>query len=539
MPKNRYSSAFSYLFKYIKPHKKRYISASSISLILVGTGLINAKITQLLVDSSISGNFSAIIISVLLFLAIILINIALNYISGISASKLAAGASRDLKRHIAKILLGAEYGELIKQKSGDILSTVNADTNIVCEFLAGDLTGLFSQFAMAIGALVYIICANPLLALITFAYTPVGMFFTLTINKKMNRLHPLAAEYKGEALSMVEQALSRIPVIKSFLMEKRIRQNIYNEYDKVYKTEMKTAVWDAVLQPACASTSRMPQLIFMIFAGLLVMNGSMTAGNFIATFDLLTYIIAPTVYFPFMLNRLNRTVASVNRIKSLEKIPQTESAATTEPQKYPPSINIKDLTFGYNPLKPVLSNFNLSYSGGGIISVCGSSGTGKTTLLDLISKLYLPDYGEINVCGNISVVSQDTYIFRDSVLENVRIARSEADDNSVREALRIAGAENFVLALPNGYDTLLGDGNTDLSGGQKQRISLARTILRDSNIWLLDEPTSALDTQTENIILDVIKKASEEKLIIISAHRKSLIDISDKVIFLKGADLNV
>lgn len=159
MPKNRYPPAFSYLFKYIKPHKKWYISASSISLILAGIGLINAKITQSLVDSSVNGKISAIIISALLFLAIIFINIALNYISGIAVSRLATGASRDLKLHIAKILLGEEYGGLIRQKSGDVLSTVNTDTSIVCDFLAGDLIGLFSKFAMAFGALVYIICA--------------------------------------------------------------------------------------------------------------------------------------------------------------------------------------------------------------------------------------------------------------------------------------------------------------------------------------------------------------------------------------------
>ena len=136
MPKNRYYSAFRYLFKYIKLHKKQYISAVLISLLLVGTGLANARITQSLIDNSINGNVSVIIISSLLFLAIIFINVALNYVSGISVSRLAAGASRDLKRNIASLLLGAEYGELIKQKSGDILSTVNEDTNILCNFLA-------------------------------------------------------------------------------------------------------------------------------------------------------------------------------------------------------------------------------------------------------------------------------------------------------------------------------------------------------------------------------------------------------------------
>lgn len=545
MPKNRYFSAFSYLFKYINPHKIWYISASLISLILVGTGIANAKITQSLVDNSISGNVSVIIIAALLFLAVIFANIILNYISGISVSILSARASRDLKQNIAALLLGAEYGEIIKQKSGDILSTINEDTNVVCDFLAGDLIKLFSQITMAIGALIYIITFNPLLALITFAYTPLGMFFTLTLNSKMNKLHPLVADYKGEALSAVEQALNQIPVIKSFIMERQIRQKIYNEYDKVYDAEMKISVWNSLLQTACGLMADIPKILFMVFAGLSVINGNLTIGGFVAVFDLLIFIIVPTLLFPFMLNDLNRTVASINRIKRLENIPQTISTEKKTNLPQSPFVKINNITFSYTMSKPILNKFNFSHKGTGIIAVCGNSGTGKTTLLDLLSGLYLPDSGTIQIQGGISVVSQDTYLFRESVIENVRLTKPNVNEQTVKEALRLAGAEEFVNTMPKKYYTMLGDGNTDLSGGQKQRISLARTILQDSKIWLLDEPTSALDSQTESIILDVIKQASKEKLIIISAHRQSLIDIADKVINLncvqnmEGVDVNV
>lgn len=444
MPKNRYFSAFSYLFKYINPHKIWYISASLISLILVGTGIANAKITQSLVDNSISGNVSVIIIAALLFLAVIFANIILNYISGISVSILSARASRDLKQNIAALLLGAEYGEIIKQKSGDILSTINEDTNVVCDFLAGDLIKLFSQITMAIGALIYIITFNPLLALITFAYTPLGMFFTLTLNSKMNKLHPLVADYKGEALSAVEQALNQIPVIKSFIMERQIRQKIYNEYDKVYDAEMKISVWNSLLQTACGLMADIPKILFMVFAGLSVINGNLTIGGFVAVFDLLIFIIVPTLLFPFMLNDLNRTVASINRIKRLENIPQTISTEKKTNLPQSPFVKINNITFSYTMSKPILNKFNFSHKGTGIIAVCGNSGTGKTTLLDLLSGLYLPDSGTIQIQGGISVVSQDTYLFRESVIENVRLTKPNVNEQTVKEALRLAGAEEFV-----------------------------------------------------------------------------------------------
>lgn len=545
MPKNKksnYKSAIFYLYEFIKPQKKWYLIASVISLVLVGTGLLNARVTQILVDSSISGEVSKIINSLILFIFIISTNISLSYINGICVSKLSANASMDLKRNISKILLGAKYGELIKLKSGDTLSTVNSDTGIVCGFIEKDLIGLFSQFTMALGAIIYLLYINPLLALVTFAYTPIGMFFTLSLNQKMNKLYPLNADYKGEALSVVEQALSQIPVIKSFMMEKQIRKRIHEQYNNVYKTEMKISIWNSLLQTACSSTSYIPRILFMIFAGYMVMNHNLTTGTFIAILDLLSFIIGPTVYFPFLLNGFNNSIASINRIKRLENIPQAEN---TEKIMTPntPLININNICFGYSDDNFILHDFSLSHNGNGIIAICGESGSGKTTLLDLIAGLYYPKYGSINVIGDVSVVSQDTYLFATSLMENVRLAKINATDEEVIKALKMAGADEFAKELPNRYSTMLGDGNSDLSGGQKQRISLARTILTNNPIWLLDEPTSALDTQTENIILDVIRKMSKEKLIIISAHRQSLIDIADKIVHLnkiqtvKGAEI--
>ena len=532
-----YISAFSYLFKLIKPYKKWYLTSVIMSLILVGTGLVNARVTQLLIDSSVSGELMKILKSLTIFILLIFTNIILNYTKGICVSKLSAKASKALKGHIGEILLRAEYKEIIKLQTGDTLSSVNSDTEAVCNFIAGDLIGLFSQYTMALGALVYLIYINPLLAIVTFTFTPFGMFFTLSLNKKMKKLYGLCADYNGSALSIVEQALSQIPVIKSFMMEVQVKRKIYLQYDKVYKAEMEISKWNSLLQTACSATSQIPRIIFIIFAGHMVMRDNLSAGAFIAIFDLLTFIIGPTVYFPFMLNGLNKSIASINRIGKLEDIPQMQYTRKAIDLNVVPHINIDNISFGYSDIKPIIQNFSMSHYGKGVIAICGESGSGKTTLLDLICGLYHPDCGTIDVYGSISVVSQDTYLFNMSLMENVRLARSTASDEEVIRALVLSGADEFAKALPEGYYTLLGDGNTGLSGGQKQRISLARTILSDSKIWLLDEPTSALDAITENIIINVIKKMSKEKLIILSAHRKSLIDIADEIIFLKGAEL--
>lgn len=195
--KQRYKAAISFLWQLISPHKKWYISAAIISLMSVGSGLLQAKITQLLIDNVTSGNTRLIPVALAMFAGLIAASALLSYTGGVCVAKLAAFSGRDLKRRISSKLLNAHYISLMELETGDTLKTINSDTTAVCAFLDKDLAGLFSQFTMAIGALAYLLWINPMLALMTFAYTPIGMFFTLSINSKMNKLYPLRADYEG------------------------------------------------------------------------------------------------------------------------------------------------------------------------------------------------------------------------------------------------------------------------------------------------------------------------------------------------------
>ncbi|AJS57212.1 ABC transporter ATP-binding protein [Paenibacillus sp. IHBB 10380] len=528
---NRYKSALQFLWKVIKPHQKWFILAAGITLITVGSGLMLAKTTQLLIDYTSSGNKWMILISLLKFILLIIANLVLSYISGICVSRLAAFAGKDLKQHASHLLLNAEYGEMIQLETGDTLKTVNSDIGTVCSFIGGDLISIFSQFSMAIGAFIYLLFINPILALVTFIYTPIGIFFTLSLNKKMNKLYPICADSEGRALSVAEQILSSIPIVKSFSAEKLIKEKVRHEYEKVYQADVKVSIWNSLMQTACSSTSMIPRITYLFFAGYMVVEGNLSIGTFISVFDLLTFIIGPTVYFPFLLNGLNYSIASINRIVKMEKLHQQKPVKQiSDYTNTLPSVRLNNVSFSYMDNAPIISNISFEHTGPGIVAVCGKSGSGKTTLLDLLSGLYEPQTGEIVVSGAISVVSQDSYLFADTLLNNVRLSNPLASDKEVENAMKLAGADVFVSELSAGFDTLVGDGNADFSGGQKQRISLARTILSDSKIWLLDEPTSALDIETESVILETIKKVSKDKLIIIAAHRQTLIDIAERKI---------
>ncbi|GEM_PF-989490 len=569
--KLQYKSAFTFLTELIKPHKKWYLLASLASIVLAVFELIQAKLSQLLIDNSILGKINLIVISIFSFSIILIFHAFFEYIKMLCSAKLSTSAGKDLKQKICHILLYAKYKDMTNVQAGDILKTVNVDTENVCSFLEGSLIDLFSQLIMAFFALIYLLYINPSLAMITFIYTPIGMFFTLTLNKKMKNLYIIEENKSGKALSFIEQLISQIPVIKSFIMEKQLRTRLYNMYRDIGNIQKDISVWNALMQPACSSTSYIPRIVYLIYAGKLVIENNMSIGTLIAVFELLNFIIGPTVYFPFLLNSLNKSIASINRIEKiysmkLEEVKNCENSklcfnsissyTADEIEKYKNldntiksnilldkskyyqnidimksnvnKIELLNVNFSYDDNAQIIKNFSFLHEGNGIIALCGKSGSGKTTLIDLLSGLYSQSSGEIKLSSPCSVVTQDTYIFIDTLFNNIHMAKPSSASNEVISSIQLAGLDVLVEKLEFGHNTMIGDGVRKLSGGEKQRVSLARAILSDSPIWLLDEPTSSLDIETEKIIIDVIKKKSYNHLIIIAAHRQSLIDIADR-----------
>lgn len=535
MPKNKgrpYLSAAKYLALLIAPHKKLYILASVMIVIAVGAGLLNAKVTQMLIDSAVKGNMTLLTKNAGLFAVIIAANLITDYIGGVSAVKLSALATRDMKRNVASSLINARYANVMELRAGDALSAVNLDTQIVSDFLASDLTGLLSQALKAFGAFCYLLLVDPLMTLITFAYTPVGMLITLKLSGIMRCLHPVRSERLGQSMSLIEQGLGQLPVIKSFLMEYKLRRKVEAACNGVLETEMKISYYNALMQPACSSVAMIPRFMYMIFAGLTVISGGMSIGGFIAMLDLLGAVIGPTVYFPFMLNSLNKAVASMNRVKNLGELARAILPDCKAEASDCPGIEINDLSFRYKEGGLIYDGLSFSYKRTGLVAIKGKSGKGKTTLLDLISGLLVPEGGEIRVDGRISVMDQESFLFSGAITENVRLGNLSATDREITEAMRKANAEGFSV------DCVKGDGGNRLSGGQRQRVSLARTLLSDASIWLLDEPTSALDEDTERIILKTLEEEKSRRLIIAAAHRSSIFEIADIVIDLdtEGGD---
>lgn len=562
-------SQYKFLREIIWPQRMWFLCVSLLILCLTGSNLIQTKMIQRLIDSTIAGQLVEMKTTCVALGVLILMNIVFSYVKCLCNARFTIGTCQSLKTSLAKRILTARYQRILKCSVGDLLKTVNHDADSICAFFSESLTSLLSQVVMLAAAFLYLVFTQPLLAIITFLYTPIGMVITYRLNQKKGIRYPKIADLEGVALSGFEQILVQLPVIRAFAMEKFRTRELSKAYHEIYQYEKEVASYNAYLQIACLLVSNLPRMLYLIIAIFLVIKNRISLGTMIALNEILNYIVAPTVYFPFILDGMLQAKASAIRVETLNKtlteqdeelykgenkdskmedresriqsrepgiesrdvsIENRKSRGATELQEVSiaPYLSLEQVSFHYEDGREVLSKLTFFQNTPGITVLTGMSGTGKTTLLDLIAGLIQPVSGSIFVQGKIFTLTQDTYIFTGTVLDNLQLGNETASKEELVEAAKEVEAHEFITKLPEGYDTKIGDGALELSGGQKQRISLARMLVSCADIILLDEPTSSLDVDTEKQVLNTIEKLAKDKIILVSAHRSSLLQMADR-----------
>lgn len=541
-------SALVPLYNLTSPHKKWVVSCMLLSVASAAAALVLTYFTKQLVTQAVGSDLSSS--TVWLFVLVVVASALIGGLSGMASGRLGAYTGRDMKRDVAAKLMKADYRTVQATSSGDAISIMNSDCKQISAFLSSDLFSLFTQILTAVCAFGYLLMLHPWLGLMTFAYTPIGMFLASRINRRMSDLYPIASERKGEALTAVEQALTSLPVIKSFAMERRMMAKLDVAFERLYETDKRIEFWDALLQPACLSVANTPNLVFMIVGGLLALSGQLGLGEFIAMTQLLGYIIPPTVMMPFMLNNLNRSAASLRRIQSVLHLAVAEDNTdlrSVEPQRGSASITVENLSFAFHPAAAaVLQGISFTVQGPGMTAIVGGSGSGKTTLLSLLSGLYRPDHGSIRINGQdtshlsqsslspwFSVVPQDIHLFSATMLDNLRVGKADAEDDELVAAAKATGVYDFAVHKEQGLDAFIGDGGSAISGGQAQKLGLARAYLKNAPIWLLDEPTSALDGASEERLHKLLCEIAATRTVFVAAHRVATIRLADRIIFMQ------
>lgn len=394
---------------------------------------------------------------------------------------------------------------------------------------------------------------SPTLTLFTLIFLPLTGITISVLTRKLKKMNYFSQEMTGKVLSYTEESISGIKQIQSFVAETLMLKK-FRETNHTWSRHSKKLFGKKELaSPISETIGVIAAVTLVVFGGYLILNNKtpLTGPAFIAFLALYTQIIPPLKNLSQTSSTLQRGIVACEKIFKILDTPVTIKN-TSHPVALPAftsGITLKDISFRYGQ-KDVLKNINLHIEKGKTVALVGQSGSGKSTLVDLIARFYDVQQGEILIDGInikdvaisdlrslIGIVSQDTFLFNDTVYNNIAFGNSGAEKAAVCEAAGIANADSFIREMEQGYDTITGERGVKLSGGQRQRVSIARAVLKDAPILLLDEATSALDTESERLVQDALNNLLSNRTSIIIAHRLSTVRHADEIIVLHEGEI--
>ena len=467
---------------------------------------------------------------------------------------LRTGIVRDIRTRVYDKVVSLPIGFFSKERKGDIIARMTGDVAEVENSIVSSLDMLIKNPIFIIiyfGTLLYISWE---LTLFTICVIPVLGWIMGSIGRKLKAKSLVAQQKLGETTSQLEETLGGLRIIKAFIAEKKMSGRFAKCSDELRNATMRVTMRQALAHPVSEFLGTAVIVIVLWFGGTLILgdNSPIDAATFIYYLTILYSIINPLKELSKASYNIPRGLASMERIDAIldAENPITDGAKGVEIPEMKEGIEFKDLTFSYDGERNVLKNINLKIGKGKTVALVGQSGSGKSTMVDLIPRYYDVEQGEITIDGvNIKDmkvkslralmgnVNQEAILFNDSFYNNITFGVENATMEQVVEAAKIANAHDFIMATEHGYDTPVGDRGCLLSGGQRQRISIARAILKNPPILILDEATSALDTESERLVQEALERLMKSRTTIAIAHRLSTIKNADEICVLRDGEI--
>jgi ATP-binding cassette subfamily B protein len=492
----------------------------------------------------------------LLIVAAGVLRLGLTVARRLVAGRVSLGVEVDLRNRVYEHLLGQELGFFDGQQTGQLMSRATVDLQSVRFFLGYGLV-LISQAALTVVfAAIAVFVIDPVLAAVSLFPIP---FVVWIANRYGRRSRPALQEVQqriGELTADVEESVGGVRVVKAFAAEAQQQRRFGTSVTRVFEQSMIATRLRAFYNPFIGFLPQLGLAALLLVGGRKVINGSLTLGEFTAFYGYLLMLLAPVRTLGWTLGLAQRATASGARLfELLDREPRITAPA--DPQPLPPGsgrVELRDVTLAYDQAsehaEPALRDVSLTVEPGTNIALVGATGSGKTTLVQLIARLYDPTSGAVLVDGadvrtldphalraQVAVVNDDPFLFSDTVHANIAYARGDASREEVVAAARKAQAHDFITALPDGYDTRVGERGLTLSGGQRQRVAIARALLADPRILILDDATSSIDASTEREIQTGLEAAMAGRTTFVIAHRLSTIALADEIAILDAGRL--
>jgi ATP-binding cassette, subfamily B, bacterial len=546
------SSRTKKFFSYYKPYLGLFLSVMVCAFLVAGITLLFPLLTRYITKTVLEGGVANALAEIyrvgawMLFL--ILIHVVCNYYVDYHGHAMGAMMESDMRNELFDHYQKLSFRFYDNQRTGQLMSRITNDLFSLAELYHHAPEDYLIYSVKFIGAFLVLISINVPLTLAVFAFLPVLAVFSLYFTKKLNRAFTESKQRIGDVNAQVEDTLAGIRVVKSFVNEEEEKRKFSRENQRFLESRKDIYKNEAFIWQGADAITKLITVTVVVVGGISITNATLDLADLITFLLYIGNFIEPMQKLTHMTEQFQEGITGFNRfMEILEVKPEIQDSPNAiAPGKVQGNVEFRNVGFRYrDDHAHVLRNISLAVNAGDTIALVGSSGVGKTTLCSLIPRFYEVTEGEILLDGirikdiklsslrrNVGVVQQDVYLFAGTVIENIRYGKPDATQAEIIDAAKKANAHDFILSLPDGYDTDIGQRGVKLSGGQKQRLSIARVFLKNPPVLIFDEATSSLDNESERVVQESLETLALDRTTFVIAHRLSTIRNAKRILVL-------
>ena len=524
---------------------------------IVGPKVLSKATTEIFngLVSKVSGgagiDFHKIGVILLILLGLYCVSALFSFIQGFIMSGMSQKLSFRMRKEISEKINRMPLAYFESKTVGEVLSRITNDVDTFGMSLNQSITTLITSVTTLIGVFIMMMTISPLMTLIALVILPISAFLISAVVKHSQKYFKAQQEYLGDINGTIEESYSGHTIIKAFNREEKVNNDFQETNAKLYSSAWRSQFLSGLMQPIMTFVGNLGYVAVAVTGSMLAVAGSITVGDIQAFIQYVRSFTQPITQIAQVFNMLQSMAAAAERI--FEFLDEEEETVTENPVKLADirgEVDFEHVKFGYDPEKPVIHDFTCHVQPGSMVAIVGPTGAGKTTMVKLLMRFYDVNSGCIKVDGEnvkdferrnlreaFGMVLQDTWLFKGTIMENIRYGRLDASDEEVIAAAKAANADHFIRTLPGGYDMELNEEASNVSQGQKQLLTIARAILADNRIMILDEATSSVDTRTEQHIQDAMANLMKGRTSFVIAHRLSTIRDADVILVMKDGDI--
>lgn len=538
----RQGGYMAWLMKYTKPYVPKIALMMLIGLAADGISLLQAYMSKQIIDVATGGGI--VKSKLIIYVAMILVSLIVSAVSSLFAAVLDERFSFGIRKQLYEQIISSDWLQISKYHTGDMMTRLTSDAGNIGTGIMYTVPDVIRLSVQVVATFCMLYYYQPALAILGLCIAPVAGITSLWLGRKLKYLQVKVQESESAYRGFMQESMANLLIIKAFGNEDYSIDKLIGHREERFKWVYKKNKMGVISSTVMSITFQMGYIAAFTVGAFQVSKGAITFGTMTLFLTLIGRIQAPIMQLATKIPAIVSILASTGRVIELQNIGVEEKAKTQITKADMVGVDIKDIEFGYNQKEKVLDNASVSIRPGEFVAIVGESGVGKTTLIRLIMSFMNQAQGNIEFYNNngmresanagnrefMSYVPQGNTLFSGSIRDNVVMGKTDATEEEIVEALKMASAYNFVMELPDGINTIIGEKGHGVSEGQAQRIAIARALIRKAPFLILDEATASLDEKTELAVLEGVRALDPKPTCLLITHRRSVLDYCDREI---------